>query len=242
MPREYRLSSYSRAQLSRSSDDCVEHFSSPNGEAAYAVAAPWAVRVKRGLDLTLAIVLAPFVALLILLICLLVMLECGNPIYRHLRLGRGGRTFYCYKIRTMALDADAQLKALLESNHLARQEWFEQFKLKTDPRITRLGGFLRKASLDELPQLWNVLKGEMSLIGPRPITPGELQRYGEHAAAYLACYPGISGLWQISGRNDTSYEKRVLMDERYARRWTFTLDLWILLQTLPAVLKAGGSY
>ena len=236
------MSSYARAQLPRFREDRAERFSSLNGEAAFAVAAPHALRVKRGLDLTLAILLAPVVALLTSLICLLVMLECGSPVYRHLRLGRGGRTFYCYKIRTMALDADARLKALFESNHLAREEWSEQFKLKKDPRVTRLGRVLRKASLDELPQLWNVLKGEMSLIGPRPITPDELQRYGEHAAAYLACYPGISGLWQVSGRNDTGYEERVLMDERYARRWTFALDLWILLRTLPAVLKAKGSY
>jgi lipopolysaccharide/colanic/teichoic acid biosynthesis glycosyltransferase len=140
------------------------------------------------------------------------------------------------------LDAEAQLKALFESNHLVREEWSERFKLKKDPRVTRLGYFLRKASLDELPQLWNVLKGEMSFIGPRPITPDELQRYGEYASAYLACYPGISGLWQISGRNDASYEERVLMDERYARDWTLALELGILLRTLPVVLKARGSY
>ena len=192
--------------------------------------------------MALALLLAPLISLVSLPICLLVALEGGSPVYRHLRVGRDGRSFYCYKIRTMALDADVQLKALLDSNHLAREEWSEQFKLKKDPRVTRLGHFLRKTSLDELPQLWNVLKGEMSFVGPRPIIPDELERYGEHAAAYFACSPGISGLWQISGRNDASYEERVLLDERYANEWTLALDAKILLRTVPVVLKTRGSY
>jgi undecaprenyl-phosphate galactose phosphotransferase len=134
------------------------------------------------------------------------------------------------------------LRALLNNDELARAEWEAYFKLKDDPRVTRLGRFLRRTSLDELPQLWNVLKGEMSFVGPRPIIQEELPRYGERAAAYLACAPGISGLWQVSGRNDISYEERTLLDERYAREWTLAFDLWILLRTLPVVLGARGSY
>jgi lipopolysaccharide/colanic/teichoic acid biosynthesis glycosyltransferase len=207
-----------------------------------AIAAPRAVRLKRVLDLVLVLALAPPALLVLVPVCLLVTLDGGSLIYRHLRLGRGGRTFYCYKVRTMVQDADARLKALLDSNHLAREEWSDQFKLKKDPRVTGLGAFLRRTSLDELPQLLNVLRGEMSFIGPRPIIADELERYGEHAAAYLACSPGISGLWQISGRNDIGYEERVKLDERYAREWSLMLDLRILLRTLPAVLKAKGSY
>lgn len=236
------MSGYARFQAARVGEDRAGHSLSPNNEVMFAIATPQAVRVKRAIDLALAVVLAPLVLILILPICVLVLLESGSPVYRHVRVGRGGRIFHCYKIRTMAADADAQLKALLERNQLARAEWAEQFKLKADPRVTHLGRFLRKASLDELPQLWNVLKGEMSFIGPRPIIPEELQLYGEHAAAYLACSPGISGLWQVSGRNDISYEERVLLDERYARHWTLMLDLAILLRTVPVVLKARGSY
>ena len=208
----------------------------------FAIATPAATRLKRGVDLFPAVMLAPLVAMTILPICLLVMLQGGNPVYRHLRIGQGGRAFYCYKIRTMALDADAQLKALLDSNYLAREEWAEQFKLRNDPRVTRLGYFLRRTSLDELPQLWNVIRGEMSFIGPRPIIADELQMYGEDVSTYLACRPGISGLWQVSGRNDISYEKRVALDARYAREWSLLLDARILLLTLRVVLKARGSY
>jgi exopolysaccharide production protein ExoY len=219
-----------------------EEFAPGDGDVLLAVCAPKAMRLKRVLDLVLGLALLPLVLLLLAPVCLLVTLDGGQPVYRHLRLGRGGRTFYCYKVRTMVPDADARLKALLDSNHLAREEWSERFKLKKDPRVTRLGQFLRKTSLDELPQLWNVLRGEMSFIGPRPIIPDELERYGDRAAAYLACSPGISGLWQVSGRNDASYEQRVLLDERYAREWTFVLDAQILLRTLPVVLGARGSY
>jgi lipopolysaccharide/colanic/teichoic acid biosynthesis glycosyltransferase len=236
------LSTHIHARFSSVAEGGAGAFPVTQNRAAFAVEAPAARRAKRILDLTLALLLLPLISPVSLAICLLVALEGGSPVYRHLRLGRGGRSFYCYKIRTMALDADAQLKALLDSNHLAREEWSEKFKLKKDPRVTRLGSFLRKTSLDELPQLWNVLKGEMSFVGPRPIIADELERYGERAVAYLACRPGISGLWQISGRNDVSYEERVELDERYALEWSLMLDFRILLRTLPVVLKAGGSY
>ncbi len=219
-----------------------EEFSPSVEDVSLAIAAPKAIRLKRAVDLLLGLALAPLVLLVLAPVCLLVTLDGGRPVYRHLRLGRTGRTFYCYKVRTMVPDADARLRALLDSNHLAREEWSERFKLKKDPRVTWLGHFLRKTSLDELPQFWNVLRGEMSFVGPRPIIPDELERYGDRAAAYLACSPGISGLWQVSGRNDISYEQRVFLDERYAREWTLLLDAQILLRTLPEVLRARGSY
>jgi lipopolysaccharide/colanic/teichoic acid biosynthesis glycosyltransferase len=236
--RVHRVSTHARLKSSY----VREEFSAVVERVPLAIATTKAMWLKRALDLALGLALAPFVLLVLAPVCLLVTLDGGSPIYRHLRLGRGGRTFYCYKIRTMVPDADAQLKALLDSNHLAREEWSEQYKLKKDPRVTGLGSFLRKTSLDELPQLWNVLKGEMSLIGPRPIIADELERYGERAAAYLACSPGVSGLWQISGRSDVGYEERVRLDECYAREWSVMLDVSILLRTLPAVLKAKGSY
>lgn len=208
----------------------------------FAISSSAAIYLKRWLDLVAALLLAPLVLLLIAPICLLVMLDGGKPIYRHLRIGRGGRIFHCYKIRSMTPDAEARLKTLLETNDPAREEWEGQFKLKDDPRITRLGRFLRRTSLDELPQLWNVMRGEMSFIGPRPIVPDELEKYGEFAPAYLACLPGISGLWQVNGRNDTTYEARVAFDTRYAREWSLLLDVRIVLKTLPVVLKARGSY
>ena len=200
------------------------------------------MRLKRGVDLFLSLLLAPLVLLIAVPLCLMVMMEGGAPVYRHLRVGRGGRSFYCYKFRTMMVDADARLKDLLDSNHLAREEWSERFKLRNDPRVTRLGHFLRRTSLDELPQLWNVLSGDMSFIGPRPVICDELEKYGDDVAAYLACRPGISGLWQVNGRNDTSYEQRVAYDLQYARDWSLWLDLHILLKTFPVVLKARGSY
>jgi lipopolysaccharide/colanic/teichoic acid biosynthesis glycosyltransferase len=208
---------------------------------AFPAATPSALRIKRVWDCVLTLLAAPLALLLAAPILVLVMLDGAPPLYRHLRIGRGGRPFFCYKIRTMAPGAEDQLPALMEDAG-ARGEWDEGFKLKHDPRVTRLGGFLRRTSLDELPQLWNVLKGEMSLVGPRPIVADELERYGDCAPAYLACQPGISGLWQVSGRNDVGYAQRVALDFYYASNWSMALDLRILLRTLPVVLKADGSY
>jgi len=208
----------------------------------FAIADPWAWRLKRGLDLFLVLALALPVGFLTLLLCLLVMGDGGKPVYRHRRLGRGGRMFNCYKIRSMVLDADSRLQALLDSDHLVREEWSERFKLKCDPRVTKVGQLLRRTSLDELPQLWNVLRGDMSFVGPRPIIAAELEQYGDSAAAYLACVPGISGLWQVSGRSDTTYEERVRLDTHYARNWSLGLDLRILARTVPAMLARRGVY
>jgi lipopolysaccharide/colanic/teichoic acid biosynthesis glycosyltransferase len=166
----------------------------------------------------------------------------GSAIFAHKRLGRNGKPFYCLKFRSMAADADTRLAELLAASPQAREEWARDHKLRRDPRVTRLGEFLRKSSLDELPQLFNVVKGEMSLVGPRPIVEKERAKYGHRFAAYCAVRPGITGLWQVSGRNDVSYRTRVAMDACYARRRSLALDAWILAMTVPSVLLSKGSY
>ena len=166
----------------------------------------------------------------------------GRAIFSHLRVGRYGKMFDCLKFRTMVPDAAGVLKQLLDTNPGARAEWGRDFKLKDDPRITPIGAFLRRTSLDELPQLWNVLKGEMSLVGPRPIIEEELERYGDQVGYYLETRPGITGLWQISGRNNPSYDDRVALDSWYVRNWSLWYDLVILVKTLSVVLRGQGAY
>ncbi|ADE14488.1 Undecaprenyl-phosphate galactose phosphotransferase, WbaP [Nitrosococcus halophilus Nc 4] len=166
----------------------------------------------------------------------------GSAFYGHLRVGKGGKPFFCYKFRSMVPNADQVLKDLLAADPKAREEWEKDFKLKKDPRVTSIGAFLRKTSLDELPQLWNVLKGEMSLVGPRPIIESELARYGKQAKYYLGVRPGITGLWQISGRNDVDYSERVTLDAWYVRNWSLWYDVVILLKTVRVVLQRNGAY
>ena len=200
----------------------------------------WAA--KRSLDVGVAVT-ALFV-LLPLLLLIAVLVWAGDrqaPIYRHMRLGRDGRRFGCLKFRSMVTDGDAVLAAHLAASPRARAEWAETHKLSDDPRITPIGHVLRKTSLDELPQLWNVLRGEMSLVGPRPIVPAEVARYGRAFATCFAVPPGVTGLWQVSGRSDTTYAERVALDLDYATRWSLRRDLAILLRTIPAVLKQRGS-
>jgi lipopolysaccharide/colanic/teichoic acid biosynthesis glycosyltransferase len=216
-------------------------FGADAAQPSFLVETAFARRSKRCLDLCVTLMILPLAVVLAVPICLLILVQGGSPLYRHLRVGQGGRLFHCYKFRSMALDADAQLRLLLDSNEMAREEWQQQFKLTHDPRVTRLGRLLRKSSLDELPQIWNVLRGEMSLVGPRPVIPEELEKYGDRCAAYLACRPGLSGLWQISGRTETGYEKRVALDFAYAQNWSLGLDLRILFLTVPAVLRTRGA-
>lgn len=167
----------------------------------------------------------------------------GAPaVYAHTRVGRGGKAFDCLKFRSMVPDADEVLQALLSTDALARAEWARDFKLRNDPRITPVGAFLRRTSLDELPQLWNVLKGEMSLVGPRPVVEAELERYGDLKDYYLEARPGITGLWQISGRNDIDYSDRVNLDAWYVKNWSLWYDLVILLKTVKVVLRREGAY
>ena len=166
----------------------------------------------------------------------------GPVIFKHRRVGKDGKEFDCYKFRSMCADADQKLKELLESNPEARKEWEKDFKLKEDPRITKSGAFLRKTSLDELPQIFNVLKGEMSLVGPRPIIQAEVSRYGRYISDYYMVRPGITGLWQTSGRNDIDYNERVQMDTWYVRNWNIWFDIVLLWRTFKAVLAGKGAY
>lgn len=197
---------------------------------------------KRAVDLVGSLVLAGVFAPFMLATVLLLRKDGGPVIYRHCRVGRGGRVFECLKFRTMVRDADHVLHWLLEQDSNLKGEWVRYHKLRRDPRVTRLGRFLRRTSLDELPQLWNVIRGEMSLVGPRPVVPQELPRYGRNVRRYLASNPGITGLWQVEGRNDADYRRRVVLDTYYVRRQSLLLDLWILLKTIRVVLGGRGAY
>jgi lipopolysaccharide/colanic/teichoic acid biosynthesis glycosyltransferase len=199
----------------------------------------WAVRI---LDIVIACAALVFLAPLLLLVAALVYIADPGPIFfAHRRLGQNGRSFPCLKFRTMVVDAEQRLAHLLSTSEEARAEWARDFKLRHDPRITPIGSFLRKSSIDELPQLINVLRGEMSIVGPRPIVEGEISRYGRYYVHYSAVKPGLTGLWQVSGRNDVSYRRRVALDVSYARNKCLGLDLRILVMTVPAVLMAKGS-
>ncbi len=199
-------------------------------------------RFKRVFDafvaFTALILLAP---LLLALAGAIKLTTGGDVIYRHRRVGFGGKYFSCLKFRTMVLNGDAVLRRHLETNPAAADEWRRTRKLADDPRITALGYVLRKTSLDELPQLINVLRGEMSWVGPRPIVAEELHFYGDNAVEYFKARPGITGLWQISGRSLATYDERVNYDLRYVRDWSFAKDLVILIRTIPAVLNTGQA-
>lgn len=197
-------------------------------------------RAKRAFDLLLSVISLPFLVPVITVLYILVRLDGGSGFFGHRRVGRDGRMFRCWKLRTMVPDAQQQLDALLKSDPVARAEWEKDHKLRDDPRITRMGRFLRKTSLDELPQIWNVLKGEMSLIGPRPVTAPELERYRGHKPVYLSLRPGITGLWQVSGRNSVSYDERVRLDAAYFHDGSFSSDVRILVQTVGVVFARSG--
>lgn len=194
--------------------------------------------VKRPLDLFLVIATAPIVLPIVLLMAALVALEGGKPFYSQLRVGRNDRTFRIWKIRTMSVDADARLESHLAANPDARIEWNSTQKLKNDPRITKIGRILRKTSLDELPQLWNVITGSMSLIGPRPMMLCQKTKYP--GIAYYWLRPGITGLWQVSDRNDCEFAGRARFDDEYAHSVSLSTDLNILSKTVSVVLKATG--
>jgi exopolysaccharide production protein ExoY len=166
----------------------------------------------------------------------------GSILFRHRRVGFQGCHFDCLKFKTMAPDADKRLGEYLDANPRAAEEWAETRKLRYDSRVTRFGAILRKTSLDELPQLFNVLRGEMSIVGPRPVTDEELERYGHRISAYLACRPGITGLWQISGRSRTGYRERVILDYTYAKNWSLMVDAKTMLLTLPVFFGSDDAY
>ena len=188
--------------------------------------------VKSAIDIVVSVLALLFLSPAIIILCILLLLEDGWPIfYRHRRIGRGGKPFFCLKFRTMRRDADQILQHVLATDPVALQEWRSQQKLRSDPRVHPLGRFLRMTSLDEIPQFINVLRGEMSIVGPRPIVEEEMARYGDRIHCYLSLTPGITGLWQISGRNDTSYENRVELDAQYYNTRSVLLDLKIMWRT-----------
>ncbi len=198
---------------------------------------------KRIFDLTLTICGGLMISPLLLIIALAVAIENrGHVIFAHRRVGAAGKKFSCYKFQTMVPDAEAKLQKYLAENPEARREWEETFKLTNDPRVTKLGSLLRRTSLDELPQLWNVIRGEMSLVGPRPIVQAEVVRYGKNIREYYMVLPGITGMWQVSGRSDTTYPERVAMDAWYVRNWSVWIDLMYLFKTVKAVFSGKGAY
>jgi exopolysaccharide production protein ExoY len=203
---------------------------------------PKARRRKRLMDLTLAAVLIGFSAPVMALIALAVSLDGGPALYAHRRVGPDGQFFRCWKFRSMVTNGDAVFHRLLVEDDGARQEWEACFKLRSDPRVTPIGKFLRAFSLDELPQLFNVVAGTMSLVGPRPIVEAEIERYGPGFAAYCSCRPGITGLWQVHGRSDVDYSRRVDLDQRYARQWSLYLDFAILMKTVIVITRRVGAY
>ena len=191
------------------------------------------------LTITGTIVISP----ILIVIALWIYKDSPGPvIFKHRRIGKNGKEFNCYKFRSMCVDAKEKLEQLLRTDPEAKAEWEKDFKLKNDPRITKSGAFLRKTSLDELPQIFNVLKGEMSLVGPRPIIKDEMIRYGEYINDYLMVKPGITGMWQVSGRSDIDYTERVLLDSWYTRNWSVWLDLMLLWRTGKIVLQCKGAY
>ena len=166
----------------------------------------------------------------------------GAPIYSHKRVGHSGRVFHCFKFRTMVRDGDEVLQRLLNSDEELARRWKTHRKIPNDPRVTRIGHFLRKSSLDELPQLFNVLRGDMSCVGPRPVTPEELGNYGINAEKYTSVRPGLTGLWQVSGRNEVSFDERVQIDVSYIEKWSIWSDLLIMFRTPTAILRFRSTH
>jgi Undecaprenyl-phosphate galactose phosphotransferase WbaP len=199
--------------------------------------------IKRSMDLMLILLASPVVVPLMAFLAVMIKISSpGRACYSQQRIGLRGRRFSALKFRSMVSDADERLKQFLANNADARAEWEADHKLRNDPRVTRFGQFLRKTSLDELPQLWNVVRGEMSLVGPRPIVEAEISKYTDRFDLYTKVMPGITGLWQVSGRNDTTYDERVELDAFYTRNWSPWLDLFILARTVKVVLFREGAY
>ena len=199
--------------------------------------------MKRIFDIVATVCGGILILPILAIIALLIYLDSPGPIvFGHKRVGQGGKEFSCYKFRSMVPNAQEALEVYLKENPATREEWEHNFKLKDDPRVTRIGKFLRKTSLDELPQLWNVLVGDMSLVGPRPIVRDEIVKYGDYINDFYLVPPGITGVWQVSGRSDTTYEERVLMDSWYVHNWSVWIDIVYLLKTALVVVKLKGAY
>jgi len=199
--------------------------------------------VKRFMDLFVVLIGGLIMLPFLLIIALLIKIDSPGPVlYKQKRLGKNGKHFYTYKFRSMAIDAAEKLKNLLDSNPELKEEWESTYKLHNDPRITRLGNILRRTSIDEFPQLINILKGEMSLVGPRPIVDEEVEKYGEDFKRVFTVTPGLTGMWQVSGRSDANYTDRVSYDIYYLQSWSVWLDMWIIFKTFGVVLKGKGAY
>jgi Undecaprenyl-phosphate galactose phosphotransferase WbaP len=199
--------------------------------------------IKRTLDLAIALLIAPLVAAVVGLFALLIRLDSAGPVfYGNERMGAGGKKFKVWKLRSMKVNGDQILASHLAENPAAAIEWHAHQKLKRDPRITRVGAIIRKTSIDELPQLWNVLVGQMSVVGPRPLLENQIALYGPSFNLYKQVRPGITGLWQVSGRNELAFQERVKLDKYVIQNWSVWLDLYILARTLAVVLTAKGAY
>jgi len=199
--------------------------------------------LSRVFDITIILIALPFILLSFLIISILILFDSkGRAIYSGIRIGKDGRRFKVLKFRTMVPNAEQVLKRYLDESPELKAEWLATHKLKRDPRVTRVGAILRKFSLDELPQFWNILVGDMSLIGPRPIVDAEIEKYGKCFELYIQARPGLTGLWQVSGRSDTTYKQRVELDEYYLLNRSIKLDFQILLKTVYVVLGRKGAY
>lgn len=197
---------------------------------------------RRGLDIFIAGLALVFFSPLIVVLSVFIYIENPGPVfYGQRRLGRDGKLFRCWKLRSMMTDADQELENILRSDPRAAREWRACQKLRSDPRVTKVGRVMRLTSMDEIPQLLNILAGDMSIVGPRPITADEAPRYGRHIRAYSSVNPGLTGLWQVCGRSNTTYRRRVALDVMYTRRRNLILDAWIIIMTVPAVFGRKGS-
>lgn len=198
---------------------------------------------KRIFDLLLTVTGGLLILPFMLIIAAFIYFDSPGPvIYKQKRIGKNGKEFDFYKFRSMVMNADKVIDQYLEENPEAKKEWQRNFKLKHDPRVTRIGRFIRKTSIDELPQLWNVIKGDMSLVGPRPLLPNEVERYGAYIDDYGLVPPGLTGVWQVSGRSDTTFEERVQMDSWYIHNWTVWIDIVYLVKTFLVIAKSKGAY
>lgn len=211
------------------------------GQASRTVVTLSNVTLKRAFDVVVSLLALVVLAPLIAAVALLIRLDGRQVLFGHSRVGQFGRGFNCLKFRTMVTDSDRVLRELLENDPAAAAEWAEHRKLRRDPRITPVGRFLRRTSLDELPQLINILRGDMSLVGPRPIVVAEMTRYGDKIGYYLSVQPGLTGAWQVSGRSDVGFKRRVELDTQYVRTQTFASDFAILIKTIPAVVFSRGA-
>jgi Undecaprenyl-phosphate galactose phosphotransferase WbaP len=203
----------------------------------------WNLGIKRFLDIVLVITGGILILPFLLIIALIIKLNSHGPVlYKHKRLGKDGKHFFIYKFRTMTADAEQQLQKIIETDVSLNEEWKKNHKLQNDPRITSFGKILRRTSLDEFPHLINILKGEMSLVGPRPVVEEEVVKYGEDYNRVFSNKPGLTGLWQVSGRSDTDYHDRIAFDTYYLQNWSLWLDIWILYETFGVVIFGKGAY